>query len=58
MKDKRIHPPGQCTDPYYGNPWCSGIGYMAPDPFAEEINGDHSDYWMCDGERAGSAADI
>lgn len=58
MGNDRIHEPGNCVDPYYGNPWCSGIGSMAPDPFAEEINNDSTDYWMCDGERAGSAMDI
>lgn len=38
--------------------WCDGIQYWGPDPYQEEINDDHKDYWECDGERAASALDI
>ncbi|AXH67307.1 hypothetical protein SEA_WOFFORD_137 [Streptomyces phage Wofford] len=37
---------------------CDGIPTWGPDPFAEEIHGDHSDYFMCDGERYESGQDI
>jgi hypothetical protein len=37
---------------------CDGIRYDGPDPFAEDIYGDSSDYFMCDGERYLSAQDI
>jgi len=37
---------------------CDGVQTWGPDPFAEEIHGDDSDYLMCDGERWNSAMDI
>jgi len=37
---------------------CDGIQTWGPDPFAEEIHGDHSDYFMCDGERWDSGQSI
>lgn len=37
---------------------CDGVQTLGPDPFAEEIHGDHSDYLMCDGARWESAMDI
>ncbi|WXW92624.1 hypothetical protein SEA_ENYGMA_144 [Streptomyces phage Enygma] len=37
---------------------CDGIPTWGPDPFAEEIHGDHSDYFMCDGERYESGKSI
>lgn len=58
MSKPIMHKPGECTDPLYGNPWCTGVGVWGPDPFAEEIYGDSTLRFMCDGERAGSAADI
>jgi len=37
---------------------CNGIQTFGPDPFAEEIHGDHTDYLMCEGERYESSMDI
>jgi hypothetical protein len=37
---------------------CDGIQTWGPDPFAEEIHGDFSDYLMCDGGRYQSSMDI
>jgi hypothetical protein len=54
----KIHEPGNCVDPAYGNPWCDGEGRFAPDPYAEELADDHTFVWMCDGQRAGRAADV
>lgn len=55
---ERIHEPGNCVDPPYGNPWCSGIGSWGPNPYAAEIHNDHTPVFMCDGARKGSAMDI
>lgn len=41
-----------------GHVACGGVKYWAPDPYAEEIGGDDSDYFECDGERYDSAMDI
>lgn len=43
---------------WYSEVTCDGIQYLGPDPFAQEIHNDHSDYMMCDGERFESAMDI
>ena len=32
--------------------------FFGPDPFAEEINGDTTSYWMCEDCRIQSALDI
>lgn len=37
---------------------CDGVQTLGPDPFAEEIHGDHSDYLMCEGARWEAAMDI
>lgn len=37
---------------------CDGIQTMGPDPFGEEIHGDHTEYLMCEGERWDSAQNI
>jgi hypothetical protein len=37
---------------------CDGIQTMGPDPFAEEIHGDSTNYLMCEGARHNSAMDI
>lgn len=41
-----------------GHEYCDGVKYWAPDPFAEEIYDDSSDYFECDGDRYESAMDI
>ena len=53
------HAPGECPDSY-GNsrPLCNGVQTYGPNPFSEEIYGDSTNYWMCDGERYGAAMDI
>ncbi len=55
-------PPTKMAAPYHyrmdSSMVCNGVQYLGPDPFAEEIAGDHSDYLMCDGERYESAMDI
>lgn len=51
-----IHEPGNC--PHYGHSDCSGVGRFVPDPFAEEIHGDSTPYWNCDGGLYESAMDI
>jgi hypothetical protein len=58
MNDPIHHMPGDCVDPSYGNPWCSGIASYAPNPYAWELYDDETPVWMCDGARAGAAADI
>lgn len=45
----------ECT---CGHEHCGGYKYMAPNPYAEEINGDSTEYFECDGERYESAMDI
>ncbi len=35
-----------------------GVLIYGPDPYSEEINGDSTPEWMCDGCRDQSAADI
>ncbi|QGH79482.1 hypothetical protein SEA_LIMPID_177 [Streptomyces phage Limpid] len=37
---------------------CDGVLTFEPDPFAQEIHDDHSNYWNCDGGRYESAMDI
>lgn len=37
---------------------CNGKQYFQTDSFAEEINGDHSLYLLCDGENHNGAMDI
>jgi len=54
------HKPGECPT-FEGNvkgDLCDGVETFGPDPFAEEIYDDHSNYWMCEGERRASAMDI
>lgn len=41
-----------------GHPECGGYKYSAPNPYAEEINDDHTEYFECDGDRYESAMDI
>lgn len=41
----------------YGN-YCDGVMSLNTDPYAEEINDDHTLYWDCDGGRHESAMDI
>ena len=53
----RIHEPGHCPDPLYGQD-CDGIGHYGPDPFAEEIYNDTTPVWQCDGVNYGSTMDI
>lgn len=40
------------------HPECTGELIFAPDPFAEEIHGDKTEVWMCEGERYESSMDI
>ncbi|QNN99251.1 hypothetical protein SEA_FAUST_175 [Streptomyces phage Faust] len=42
----------------YADYECDGVLTFEPDPFAQEIHDDHTNYWMCDGERYESAMDI
>jgi len=49
---------GKWDREWYSEIECDGILTLGPDPFAEEIHDDHSDYLMCDGERHESAMDI
>lgn len=54
------HKPGECPT-YEGNvegDLCNGVDTLGPDPFAEEIHDDSTEYWMCEGERRASAMDI
>lgn len=53
----KVHEPGHCFDSPYGEN-CSGIATYGPDPFQEEINGDSTPVWLCEGVRIGSAMDI
>lgn len=41
-----------------GHPECDGYKYWATNPYAEEINGDFTEYFECDGDRYESAIDI
>lgn len=40
------------------HPECNGVVTLGPDPFQQEINDDHTEVWMCAGERYESAMDI
>lgn len=53
----KLHEPGECPEPYYGES-CDGIGHWRANPYAEEINGDHTPLWICDGVAYGAAMDI
>lgn len=55
---RKVHEPGDCIDPSYGNPWCSGEATLAPNPYAEDVHGDDTPVWMCAGAREGAAADV
>jgi hypothetical protein len=37
---------------------CDGIQTWGSDPYASEINGDDTDYFMCEGQRWESAQEI
>lgn len=54
----KVHEPGDCVDPTYGNPWCDGIATLGVNPYNEELYGDTTLEWMCAGARIGAAADI
>lgn len=41
-----------------GGKYCDGVMSMAPDPFAEEIHGDFTEYWDCEGNRYESSMEI
>lgn len=43
---------------YGDDEFCDGILTLGPNPFAQEIHGDNSDYWMCERSRYDSAMDI
>lgn len=51
----KMHEPGECPA---GHKDCNGEGRFVPDPFAEEIYGDSTLYWNCDGGLHESAMDI
>lgn len=53
----QVHEPGECPDIAYGRD-CGGVGHWQEDPFAAEINDDHTKSWICDGVAYGSAMDI
>jgi hypothetical protein len=53
----RMHPVGQCPERSYGVN-CDGIGHWGPDPYAEELAGDSTPLWLCEGVRTGRAMDI
>lgn len=53
----QLHEPGECPDRAYGRD-CDGVGHWQEDPFAADINDDHSKHWICDGVAYGSAMDI
>lgn len=38
--------------------YCDGVLVLGTDPYAEEIAGDTTEVWMCDGQRMDSADDI
>lgn len=54
----KVHEPGRCFDPTYGNPWCTGEATYGPDPYQEDVNGDSTPAWLCPGVRDGRLADI
>lgn len=43
---------------YYSGSYCDGILTYDSDPFAEEIHGDFSKSWDCEGSRHKSLMDI
>ena len=53
----KLHEPGQCPDPAYGSD-CDGVGTWGPDPYSEDVLGDSTPLWMCEGSRIGSEQDI
>lgn len=49
----------QIGDPYdYSGNFCDGILTEGENPFAVEIDNDHTLYWECEGHRYESAMDI
>lgn len=57
MTAPQLHVPGECPDPIYGYD-CDGVGVWGPDPYLEEIEGDSTPLWMCEGCRYGAEQDI
>ena len=47
--------------PWRGGPfngYCDGVLVLGPDPFQEEIHGDFTEYWECEGELYDSYMEI
>ena len=43
---------------YFTGSYCDGVLTLGTDPFQEEIHGDFTEYWDCEGSRYESMMDI